>query len=62
MQNIILLKLFSFWLAEVRNSLVIFPEVAEEFLTLLYKLSLNKDYSQLLRTHKIMKNVIELSK
>lgn len=62
MQNILLLKLFSFWLMEVRNSFAIFPEVGEELLALLYKLSLNKDYSQLLRSHKIMKNVLELSK
>lgn len=62
MQNILLLKLFSFWFAEVRNSFAIFPQVGEELLALMYKLSLNNNYSQLLKNHKIMKNIMELSK
>lgn len=62
MQNILLLKLFNFWLSEVKNSFTVFPEVGEELLALLYKLSLSPSYAQLLRTHKLMKNIIDISK
>jgi hypothetical protein len=62
MQNILLLKLLNFWFAEVRNSFAIFPEVCEELLALMYKLSVSPSYVQLLKTHKIMKNITDLSK
>ena len=62
MQNILLLKLFSFWFSEVQNSFNLYPEVAEELLALLYKMSLSPSYVNLLKNHKVMKNIIEISK
>ena len=62
MQNVLLLKLFNFWLAEVKNSFSVFPEVGEELLALLHKLSLSPSYAQLLKTHKLMKNIVDISK
>ena len=56
------LKLFTFWFSEVRNSFAVFPDVGEELLSLLYKLSLNPNYAQLMRGSKILANIIELSK
>jgi len=58
MQNTLLLKLFSFWLSEVKDVFLSFPETAEELLALLYKFSLNQDYAQLLKTHKVTKSVL----
>lgn len=62
MQNILLLKLFNFWLSEVKDSFSVFPEVGEELLALLQKLAMSPSYAQLLRTSKLMKNIIDISK
>lgn len=62
MQNILVLKLFSFWLTEVKDVFLSFPQTAEELLSLLYKFSLNHDYAQLLKTHKVAKSVMQITK
>lgn len=62
MQNVLLLKLINYWFSEVANSFTGFREVGEELLALLYKLSLCSGYAQLLKSHKVMKSIIEVSK
>lgn len=62
MQNVLLLKLINYWFSEVANSFTGFREVGEELLGLLYKLSLCNGYAQLLKSHKVMKCIIEVSK
>lgn len=62
MQNTLLLKLLYFWFAEVKESFTAFTDVVGELLAVLYKLSLNKNYGELLSNHKILKAVLELSK
>lgn len=62
MQNTLLLKVLYFWFEEVKESFAAFPEVFEELMALLYKLSLNRIYSEMLSNHKILKVVQEISK
>lgn len=46
----------------MKESFAAFPEVFEELMALLYKLSLNRIYSEMLSNHKILKVVQEISK
>ena len=62
MQNILLLKVMYFWFEEVKDAFAAFPEVVEELLFLLEKLSQSRHCAELLKGHKIMKGVLALSK
>ena len=54
--------MLSLWLVETASPFAVYPDLSDELLALIYKLSQSQSFAALLKQHRLIKVVIEASK